>query len=151
MSRRPHLDFDSYLPYLVNRVGTALAADFERAALAHPQLSIADWRLLAVLFHRDGQRQIDLAARTSIDASTLSRAISRLVKRGLVTRTRSPTNSREVVVDLTAKGATLVARLVPQAIAVERVAIAGLSAADLAIVRRSLKRMYENLAASTRR
>jgi DNA-binding MarR family transcriptional regulator len=151
VSRRPHLDFESYLPYLVNRVGTALAVDFGRSALARPQLSIADWRLLAVLADRDGQRQIDLAGRTSIDASTLSRAISRLVKRGLVTRARSSTNSREVVVSLTAKGALLVTQLIPLAIAAERTAIAGVSPRDLAIVRRSLKRMYENLVATARR
>jgi DNA-binding MarR family transcriptional regulator len=150
VSRRPHFELDDYLPYLVNRVGSALVADFEQGALARPQLSIASWRVLAVLSDRDGQRQIDLAAKTSIDVSTLSRLVSRLVKRGLVTRTRSVTNSREVVVSLTAKGAALVGHLIPQAIAAERTAIGGLSAADLAIVRRCLRRMYENLAGPSR-
>ncbi len=149
MSRRPQFKFDDYLPYLVNRVGSALVADFEQTALARPQLSIASWRVLAVLSDRDGQRQIDLAAKTSVDVSTLSRLVSRLVKRGLVTRTRSATNSREVVVSLTTKGAALVGHLIPQAIAAERTAIAGLSAADLALVRRCLRRMYENLAGSS--
>ena len=76
----------------------------------------------------------------------LSRVITRLVKMGLVTRTRSATNSREVVVRLTAKGAALLARVIPNAIALERTAIAGVPAKDLAVVRRSLRRMYENLA-----
>jgi len=72
--------------------------------------------------------------------------VTRLVKMGLVTRARSATNSREVVVRLTAKGVAILARLIPAAIAAERTAIAGVSAKDLAVVRRSLRRMYQNLA-----
>jgi MarR family transcriptional regulator, organic hydroperoxide resistance regulator len=145
---RPQLDLSEYLPYLINRVGSALVVDFGRSTLTPHRLSIAMWRVLAALSSNDGQRQIDLAAMTSIDVSTLSRVVSRLVRMGLVTRTRSATNSREVVVRLSGKGAGLVARMIPRAIAAERSAIAGVPAKDLAVVRRSLRRMYENLAGS---
>ena len=148
MPSRPQLDLSEYLPYLINRVGSALVVDFGRSTLAPHRLSIAMWRVLAALSSNDGQRQIDLAAMTSIDVSTLSRVVSRLVRMGLVTRTRSATNSREVVVRLSGKGAGLVARMIPRAIAAERSAIAGVPAKDLAVDRRSLRRMYENLAGS---
>lgn len=146
MPSRPQLDLSEYLPYLINRVGSALVVDFGRSTLAPHRLSIAMWRVLAALSSDDGQRQIDLAAMTSIDVSTLSRVVSGLVRMGLVTRMRSATNSREVVVRLSGKGAGLVARMIPRAIAAERSAIAGVPAKDLAVVRRSLRRMYENLA-----
>lgn len=146
MPSRPQLDLNEYLPYLINRVGSALVVDFGRSTLAPHRLSIAMWRVLAALSSDDGQRQIDLAAMTSIDVSTLSRVVSGLVRMGLVTRMRSATNSREVVVRLSGKGAGLVARMIPRAIAAERSAIAGVPAKDLAVVRRSLRRMYENLA-----
>lgn len=148
MTNRPHLDFSEYLPYLINRVGWLLVVDFGQNTLARHRLSIAMWRILAVLANDDGQRQIDLAARTSIDVSTLSRVVTRLVKTGLVTRTRSATNNREVVVRLTPRGAAMLARVIPHALALERIAIAGVPAKDLAVVRRSLRRMYQNLAAS---
>ncbi len=151
MSNRPHLDFGEYLPYLINRVGSALVEDFVEGTLARHRLSIAMWRVLAVLANDGGQRQIDVAAKTSIDVSTLSRVVTRLVKMGLVTRTRSATNSREVVVRLTTKGRSILDRLIPNAIAAERSAIAGVPAKDLAVVRRSLRRMYQNLAGSRRR
>jgi DNA-binding MarR family transcriptional regulator len=67
---------------------------------------------------------------------------------GLVTRNRSATNNREVVVRLTPKGAAILARVIPHAIALERTAIAGVPAKDLGVVRRSLRRMYQNLASS---
>ena len=141
----PPFDFSEYLPYLINRVGQALVDDFEGRALARRHLSIAMWRVLAVLSNDGGQRQIDVAGKTSIDVSTLSRVVTRLVKMGLVTRTRSATNSREVVVRLTAKGVSVLADAIPKAIAAEQLAIAGVPARDLAVVRRSLRRMYRNL------
>src|SRR5262249_39341155 len=56
--------------------------------------------------------------------------------------------NREVVVRLTPKGAAILARVIPHAIALERTAIAGVPAKDLGVVRRSLRRMYQNLASS---
>ena len=150
MAKPPPFDFSEYLPYLINRVGSALVVDFEQAALVRPHLSIAMWRVLAVLSADGGQRQIDVAAKTSIDVSTLSRVVTRLVRMGFVTRTRSVSNSREVVVRLTAKGASLLAELIPKAIAAERTAIAGISAKDLAVVRRCLRQMHGNLACPRR-
>jgi DNA-binding MarR family transcriptional regulator len=146
---RARFDFGEFLPYLINRVGWLLVVDFGQNTLARYQLSIAMWRVLAVLSNDDGQRQIDLAAATSIDVSTLSRVVTRLVKMRLVTRTRSATNSREVVVRLTAKGAAILARVIPNAIVLERTAIAGVPTKDLAVVRRTLRRMYQNLASSS--
>ena len=62
------------------------------------------WRVMAVLASKGGQRQIDLADLTSIEVSTLSRLVTRLVRMGIVSRTRSASSTREVAVKLTAKG-----------------------------------------------
>src|SRR5580704_6760844 len=94
------LDLGDYLPYLVNRVGTIIAEQFGAEALAPHRLSIAMWRVMAVLASNGGQRQIDLAELTSIEASTLSRLVSRLMRIGVVTRTRAANSNREVAVKL---------------------------------------------------
>ena len=145
MIDRPHLDLSEYLPYLINRIGSALVVRMQEELSPHG-LSIAMWRVLAVLSDIDKQRQIDIAEMTAIDVSTMSRLISRLIKLGLVSRVRSDTNNREVIVELTAKGRTLVNRLIPTARKMERAAVAGLSAADLAITRDCLRQMYFNIA-----
>src|SRR5580698_8944410 len=139
------LDLGDYLPYLVNRVGSIIAEQFGEEALAPHGLSIAMWRVMAALASSGGQRQIDLADLTSIDASTLSRLVSRLMRTGIVTRTRSTSSNREVIVRLSAKGQALVARLIRIALEYESEAISGLSAGDLAILKRSLRRMYTNM------
>ena len=139
------LDLDNYLPYLVNRVGTIIAEQFGAEALAPHRLSIAMWRVMAVLASRGGQRQIDLSDLTSIDVSTLSRLVTRLVAMGVVSRTRSANSTREVVVKLTAKGKAQVARLVPIARDYETAAIAGVRPEELVIVKSSLRRVFANM------
>ena len=148
MTRRTGLKLDDFLPYLVNRVGAALVARFTREALAHEHLTIDMWRVLAALSNNVGRRQVDLASMTSIETSTVSRLVTRLVHRELVTRSRSRTSNREVVVRLSLKGAVLVRKLIPVALHLERAALADIRANELARIKRSLRRIYTNLATS---
>jgi len=132
LAERAHLELGNYLPYLVNRVGFALVERFTAEALA-------------ALSNNGGQRQVDLAAMTSIDASTLSRLVSRLVRIGLATRSRSETSNREVVVTLSGKGRALVQRLIPIARKLERDSSGDLPAKELAALKRLLSQVYVNL------
>ena len=141
------LDLTSYLPFLVNRVGVAIAEGFSSERLKREGLTIYMWRVLAVLADTGEQRQVDLADMTSIDAPTISRLVTRLAHLKLVTRTRSSTSNREVRVVLTPKGAAVVRRLIPSALGWEDKATAGMSPKEVAAVKRTLARMYENLTA----
>lgn len=145
MSERNQLDLANYLPYLINRVGFALVESFTAGALTPNGLSIDMWRVLAALSNNGEQRQVDLVTMTSIDASTMSRLVSRLVRMGLVTRSRSAKSNREVVVELSPRGRALVQRLIPIAKRLEQIASADLPAKELAVVKRALGRMYDNL------
>jgi MarR family transcriptional regulator, organic hydroperoxide resistance regulator len=145
VKRPTKLDLGDYLPYLVNRVGSIIAEQFGDEALKSHHLSIAMWRVMAALAASGSLRQIDLADLTSIDSSTLSRLVTRLVHRGIVTRTRSTRSNREVAVKLSAKGTALVGRLIPIAHDYETVAIAGLSPQELAALKRCLRRVYSNM------
>ena len=145
MARRTGLKLDDFLPYLVNRVGAALVARFTREALASEHLTIDKWRVLAALCENGGQRQVDLAGMTSIETSTVSRLVTRLIHHGLVTRSRSRTNSREVVVRLSPRGAVLMRKLIPIAHGLERAALEGIPAKDLAAIKGWLRRIYANL------
>lgn len=145
MTQKQRLDLDNYLPYLLNRVGFAMVDSFTAEALKDNGLSIDMWRVLAALSNADELRQVDLSTKTSIDASTMSRIVSRLVHMGLVTRSRSKTSSREVLVALSPKGGTLVQRLIPVAHQLEDTTAADLPAKDLAVVKRALRHFYDNL------
>ncbi len=143
--RPSRLTLDDYLPYLVNRAGVALALEFGKRALARYRLSIEMWRVLVALSANGGQRQVDLGGLTSIDASTLSRIVTRLVRPGSVARRRSTTDNREVEVALTAKGRGALRQLIPVARCYETRAATGIAPAELAAVKLALRTMYRNL------
>jgi DNA-binding MarR family transcriptional regulator len=151
VARRRHLNLDEYFPYLINRVGMALVASFGEDPLGRHDLSIAMWRVLVALSNNGSQRLVDLSGMTTIDVSTLSRMVARLMRLGLVLRMRSKTSEREVAVKLTPKGKALTARLIPIALRFEKAAIAGIPADDLATVKRALRRMHENMATTGRK
>src|SRR5262245_11781964 len=146
MANRPlHLDLDAYLPYLINRVGSIMALRFGEDVLAQFGLSIAMWRVLAALSSNGGQRHTDLANLTSIEVSTLSRIVTRLVRMGLVARAPSQTSGREIAVALSERGRSLVDRLIPHGLRYQEIASAGLSKQERDVLRRALRRIYNNL------
>jgi DNA-binding MarR family transcriptional regulator len=146
MPARPlRLALDDYLPYLINRVGSIMALRFGEDVLAEFGLSIAMWRVLAALSSNGGQRHTDLAKLTSIEVSTLSRIVTRLVRMGLVARAPSKTSGREIAVALSERGRGLVDRLIPHGLRYQELAIVGLSKQELAVLRRALRRIYNNL------
>ena len=145
MSRRP-LDLSEHLPYLINRVGSALVARFSADGLAGARLSIASWRVLAALSSNGGLRQTDLAELTSIDASTLVAADHPAGARRPGPAHPLEEDSREVTVAPHAQARkTAMRKLIPIAVALQRQATRRLSKRDLATLKRVLRQMHDNL------
>ena len=145
MKKPRQINLQDYVPYLINRVGTALVMRFSAEALARHDLSIAMWRVLLNLWDAGTHRQVDLSAGTSIEVSTLSRLIGRLERRKLVARARAKSSNREVTIALTPKGRDLVNDLIPIAQRLEETAMADLPARDVTALKVTLRRVYANL------
>ena len=54
MTQRSKLNLANYLPYLINRVGSAMVMRFTAEALVRHGLSIDMWRVLAALSQKGG-------------------------------------------------------------------------------------------------
>jgi DNA-binding MarR family transcriptional regulator len=142
-------DLGGYLPYLINRAGVRLAVNFARD-IAETGVGVQEWRVLAALAAHGEQRLSDLADLTSIDLSTLSRLIGRMAKADLVARARGNGDGRERRVALTAQGRRTTRAILPTARRYERLALAGLGAAEARALKRLLARVYANLDALDR-
>ncbi|MBW8910474.1 MAG: winged helix-turn-helix transcriptional regulator, partial [Sphingomonas sp.] len=79
---------------------------------------------------------------TSIELSTMSRLISTMVGRGLVTRERLPNNDRTVSIDLTPEGRRLAAILIKEAQHYEDVAVSHFSEGDVERLKSLLREVY---------
>jgi DNA-binding MarR family transcriptional regulator len=138
------LDLSEYLPYLINRVGGAVSDAFGEE-LAKDELTISMWRVLAVLLHNGPLFMTNLAELTTVEPSTLSRLVGTMQRRGLVTRKRNGSDGRHVRVSLSTRGAALTTRLLPAAAELQERMIAGMAAADVALLRRLLKKMHATI------
>lgn len=137
-------DLGDYLPYLINRAGMRLAAEFGRD-IAPSGVGVQEWRVLAVLTALGEQRLSDLAGLTSIDLSTLSRLIGRMVRDDLVLRHRAAGDRRELRIALTALGRRKTRAILPTARRYERKALAGIAPAEARTLKRLLRRVYLNI------
>ncbi len=87
---------------------------------AAEETTIAQYRALVVLASRGPQRMTDLAAALGVVPSTAGRMCDRLVRKGLIRRTRARADRRSVQVSITAAGR----RVVDEATARRRALIA---------------------------
>lgn len=87
--------------------GVALrSVDVLEGAVSLPQL-----RVLAVLAHLGQVRSVRVATALSLEPSTVSRLVDRLVAAGHVTRIMDPSNRSAVILELTSSGRHLVAEV----------------------------------------
>jgi len=135
-----------YLPYLVNRIGARLAEGFSTELVPHG-VSLQEWRVLAALWPDHTRSQIELAALTTIETSTLSRLLAAMERRGLVQRTRSRDDARVVGVAASAKGRETTRSILPLAQRYEAMAVDGLKPAEVERLKVLLVRVFANLPA----
>jgi len=98
------LQLDRFLPYrlsiLASRVTARLAREYERAI----GLQLPEARVLTVLGAYRPVSSNAIVQHTSMDKATVSRAVARLLRLGLLTRKPDPRDRRLLVLDFTLKG-----------------------------------------------
>ncbi len=109
------LDLGAFLPYRLSVLANRVSANFSAIYATRFQLTIPDWRVMAVLGQAGGLAADDVCQRTEMDKVTVSRAIARLHARGLVRRGTAAQDRRRLALDLTARGRAIYDRLVPLA------------------------------------
>jgi DNA-binding MarR family transcriptional regulator len=132
------------VPYLLNRVGVELGERFS-LRLRDVDVTLPMYRALAVLRQTGTLTLGALSALVSVELSTLSRLVSSMVKRGLVSRVRPEDNARIVRIDLTDAGRDLVDQLIPVALHFEETAVAGLSPAQIQDLKSLLRQIHSHV------
>ncbi len=94
---------DRYLVHLIYQLVIRRQVILEEA-LEAIDLNGSKWRVLYAVWRLVGCTMSELARITGIDRTTLTRAVDRLVEDGLVARSGSPTDRRQVILTLTLEG-----------------------------------------------
>jgi DNA-binding MarR family transcriptional regulator len=126
------LILERFLPYrlsiLSNRVSRAIAARYAKAF----DLTIPEWRIIAVLGRRPGLTAKEVAEATEMDKVAVSRAVAKLVTANRVSADVHDDDGRAQSLRLTAQGEALHARIAPIALESERKLLAALNASERA-------------------
>ena len=137
------------LAHLVKDATRALVRALQ-ARLADHGVSFGHWTFLRILWEHDGLTQRELSAEAGVMEPTTATAVNAMEKLGYVARRQVGGNRRNNHVFLTPRGKALKRKLVPLAEDVNRVAVSGLAAKEVARTRHVLLAMIENLAADQR-
>ncbi len=138
------LEPDDRLAHLVRDVARGLKRSLE-IRLSEHGIPFGHWAYLRVLWQGDGLSQRELSERTGLTESTTHTALNRLQKLGLVERRHVSGNRRRIHVFLTADGRELEKTLVPLAVEVNEITVAGIEAEQVAALRTALLAMLGNL------
>jgi DNA-binding MarR family transcriptional regulator len=113
----------------------------DRLGLTYPQ-----YLVMLVLWERDGVPVKDIGGRLFLDSGTLTPLLKRLETAGLIKRTRSTEDERQVLIALTSQGQALreKARTVPQAI----LATSACSISELSALKNELVALRDRLDAA---
>lgn len=137
------LVLEEFLPYrlsvLSNRISRAIARRYAKTF----NLTIPEWRIIAVLGRKPGLTAKEIAEATEMDKVAVSRAVARLAAARRVAAKADPGDARRQRLTLTREGETLHARIAPIALASEERLLAVLDAQERAQLNRLLDRLLD--------
>ena len=135
------LQLEHFLPYrpsiLSNTISQAIADDYQ----SRYDISMTEWRVMAVLARYAGLSAREVAERTAMDKVAVSRALARLVEAGRVDRAVHDNDKRRSVLNLSDAGWAIHDEVAPMARAREREVLAKLNAEERVWLTRILDKL----------
>lgn len=135
------LILEDFLPYrlavLSHTVSTMIARTYEKRF----SISIPEWRVIAILGRFPGLSAVEVAERTMLDKVAVSRAVTKLIKKGRLDREFADADRRRSILNLSDEGKRLHDEIAPLAMRFERDLLHGISTDDLERFDRVIERL----------
>lgn len=133
-----------FLPYQIYRVSSLMNIRLS-GRLKASGINLSQWRVLSVLRSQGQMSMSQIVDRTLMEQPTISRVISQLHNDGMVEREISPEDSRVALVSLSERGRELFDEIAVSAVRHQKIALDGVSKADIAALRRALSQIEANI------
>ena len=141
MTNDPALKLDGFLPYRLSVLSNAVSRKIAKIYEEEFDLSIWQWRIIAVLGERQGLTSTEVAQRTLMDKPTVSRAAASLIERGILERHIDRDDRRRAPMRLTDEGQAIYAAVIPLALASERELLNALTPEEISTLHGLLSRL----------
>ncbi|MCF6263169.1 MAG: MarR family winged helix-turn-helix transcriptional regulator [Xanthomonadales bacterium] len=113
-------DLEQFLPYRLSLLSNRISGDIAESYRDSQQISISDWRIIAVLGQYPNSTATELKHYTAMGKVGISRAVKHLTQRQLVTSENHEHDRRARKLTLTKAGQQLRAEVIPKISACEQ-------------------------------
>ncbi len=128
---KEELILEDFLPYrlsiLAHTVSGTVASVYDKRF----NLSIPEWRVIAILGRFPGLSAVEVAERTLLDKVAVSRAVTKLIKNGRIDRQFADADRRRSILNLSGEGRRVHDEIAPLALRFERDLLQDFSAKDV--------------------
>lgn len=135
------LELDRFLPYRLSVLSNRISQTIASAYAERFGIGITEWRAIAVLGRYPGLSANAVAERTAMDKVAVSRALARLLERGLLQREAHGDDRRRSVLELSDAGYRVYDEVAPLALGYERALLAPLDEAEREMLDRLLAKL----------
>ena len=132
-----------HLGYWHNRFGRRVDQHLEQRLAEDADVTICQWYVLVLLYHREAESVPQLAAALPIDQAAASRLVARLEFKRLVARKADRSDTTAFKLKLTRKGRQLTSELAAAAAEHDRACFGALSAGEIVQYKSLLAKLLE--------
>jgi DNA-binding MarR family transcriptional regulator len=125
------LILENFMPYRLSVLSNTVSTTVARAYDKRFKVSIPEWRVIAILGRFPGLSAVEVAERTMMDKVAVSRAVTKLIKKGRIDRQFADADKRRSILNLTEEGRKLHDEIAELALGFESDLLAGLSPEEL--------------------
>lgn len=134
---------EKFLPYrlaiLSHSVSNSIATVYARRF----GLTIPEWRVIVIVGKFPGLSAVEVAERTLMDKVAVSRAVTRLIKKGRINREFADADRRRSILTLSEAGRNVLAEISPLALRIEDMLLEGLSQQEVDTLNRIMDQLLE--------
>ena len=143
------LILEQFIPYRLSILTNIISSSLSDTYKEKFQLSITEWRILAVLGEYPGVSADEVSTKTQMEKSSLSRAIAKLIRRKLIQREFSQIDQRRSILTLTESGLSIYNKVVPLAVEFERQLLKCFSGSEYEHFSKLLERLFQHVGKDT--
>lgn len=137
------LILEDFLPYrlaiLSHSVSHSIASIYEKRF----GVSIPEWRVIAIVGRFPDLSAVEVAERTVMDKVAVSRAVTKLIKSGVIDRQFADADRRRSILNLSEKGRGVHDEIAPLALKMEADLLEGLTDEEAEVLGRVIDKLYE--------
>ena len=135
------LKLENFLPYRLSVLSNTVSTTVARAYDKRFKVSIPEWRVIAILGRFPGLSAVEVAERTMLDKVAVSRAVTKLIKKGRIDREFADADKRRSILNLSEDGRKLHDEIAELALGFERDLLEGFSPDELTLLNSLMERL----------